>query len=212
MTTQFVYIDQVVNEDFSLFNEWKENGERKVLEFRRNLYDRDMEEERTKEVPNKLKELNLLADQAKFSTLLSQVIFVAICQIALTCIVIRDIFKQKATMEYPYSFEFAFSKFICGLLLHWECQARIRQGIDGMKFALNHKHRFDRPYLAFSVSFTLMLIMVFIEFGNFSLILQTSDLGNLIQNVFSLVIIAEADKLFEAVLKDEVLSKIMSLE
>jgi hypothetical protein len=51
-----------------------------------------MNEERTKEVPNKLKELNLLADQAKFSTLLSQVIFVAICQIALACFVVRDIF------------------------------------------------------------------------------------------------------------------------
>lgn len=32
MTTQFVYIDQEVNEDFSLFNVWKENGETKRLE------------------------------------------------------------------------------------------------------------------------------------------------------------------------------------
>lgn len=84
--------------------------------------------------------------------------------------------------------------------------------MDGMKFALNHKHRFDRPYLAFVVSFLLMLIMVFIEFVNFSMILQTSDLNNLIQNVTALVIIAEADILLEATLRDEVLSKIMPLE
>lgn len=126
--------------------------------------------------------------------------------------VVRDIFREKAAFDYPESLGFAVSKFVCGLLLHLQCQARIRQGIDGMKFALNHKHRFDKPYLAFSVSFVLMLIMVFIEFVNFSMILETNDINNLIQNVTALLIIAEADILLTATLKGEVLSQIMQLE
>lgn len=52
--------------------------------------------------------------------------------------------------------------------------------MDGMKFALNHKHRFDKPISAFFVSFALLTIMMFIEVVNFLMILQTSDLNNLI--------------------------------
>lgn len=81
-----------------------------------------------------------------------------------------------------------------------------------MKFALNHKHRFDKPIDAFIVSFFLFLIMMFIEIANFLMILQTSDLNNLIQNVTALVIIAEADVLLYSTLKDEVMKDILSME
>lgn len=84
--------------------------------------------------------------------------------------------------------------------------------MDGMKFALNHSHRFDRPVDAFFVSFFLLAIMCFIEIVNFIMILQTSDLNNLIQNVTALVIIAEADVLLYACLHDEVMKDMLSQE
>ena len=113
---------------------------------------------------------------------------------------------------YPQTYGFAVSKFVCGLLLHWLCQSRIRQGLDGMKFALNHAYRFDRPLSAFFVSLTLLCVMMYIEVVNFLMILQTSDLNNLIQNVTALVIIAEADVLLYTTLKDEVLKDLLTME
>jgi hypothetical protein len=114
-------------------------------------------------------------------------------------------------IEYPSSYGFAVSKFVCGLLLHWLCQSRIRQGLDGMKFALNHSHRFDKPKFAFFISFSLLVIMLTIEVVNFLMILQTNDLNNLIQNVTALVIIAEADVLLYTTLKDEVLKDVLTI-
>lgn len=84
--------------------------------------------------------------------------------------------------------------------------------MDGMKFALNHSHRFDKPIAAFIVSLSLLAIMMFIEVVNFLMILQTSDLNNLIQNVTALVIIAEADVLLYTTLKDEVLKDLLTME
>jgi hypothetical protein len=84
--------------------------------------------------------------------------------------------------------------------------------MDGMKFALNHSHRFDNPIAAFIVSLSLLAIMMFIEVVNFLMILQTSDLNNLIQNVTALVIIAEADVLLYTTLKDEVLKDLLTME
>jgi len=81
-----------------------------------------------------------------------------------------------------------------------------------MKFALNHSHRFDNPIAAFIVSLSLLAIMMFIEVVNFLMILQTSDLNNLIQNVTALVIIAEADVLLYTTLKDEVLKDLLTME
>ena len=81
-----------------------------------------------------------------------------------------------------------------------------------MKFALNHKHRFDRPKLAFSISFLLLGIMLYIEVVNYLMILQTNDIGNLIQNVTALIIVAEADLLLSTTLKDEVLKDLLSKE
>jgi hypothetical protein len=104
------------------------------------------------------------------------------------------------------------SKFVCGLLLHLNCQSRIRQGLDGMKFALNHTHRFDRPLTAFSISFILLAMMLYIEMVNFLMILQTNDISNLIQNVTALIIVAEADLLLSTTLKDEVLKDLLSKE
>jgi hypothetical protein len=114
-------------------------------------------------------------------------------------------------IEYPSSYGFAVSKFVCGLLLHWLCQSRIRQGLDGMKFALNHSHRFDKPKFAYFISFSLLVIMLTIEVVNFLMILQTNDLNNLIQNVTALVIIAEADVLLYTTLKDEVLKDLLTI-
>lgn len=54
--------------------------------------------------------------------------------------------------------------------------------------------------------------MMFIEVVNFLMILQTSDLNNLIQNVTALVIIAEADVLLYTTLKDEVLKDLLTME
>jgi hypothetical protein len=81
-----------------------------------------------------------------------------------------------------------------------------------MKFALNHRHRFDRPIDAYICSFFLFAIMMFIEVVNFGMILQTSDLNNLIQNVTCLVIIAEADVLLYSTLKDEVMKDMITQE
>lgn len=81
-----------------------------------------------------------------------------------------------------------------------------------MKFALNHKHRFDNHIAAFFTSFALLAIMMFIEVVNFFMILQTSDLNNLIQNVTALVIIAEADVLLYTTLNTEVLKDLLTME
>lgn len=88
----------------------------------------------------------------------------------------------------------------------------MREGLDGMKFALNHSHRFNAPYFAFGVSFLLFGLMVFLEFVNFLLVLNTDNLNDLIQNVTALLIITEADIILYNTLPNEVLKDIVELE
>ena len=80
-----------------------------------------------------------------------------------------------------------------------------------MKFALNHKHRFDSPFQAFISSMLLFVLMIWLEVVNFLLVLNTENLNDLIQNVTALVIIAEADVLLYNVLSNEVLKDILKL-
>lgn len=122
MRKEFVYLDQTVDNEFE-FNRLNPDGTDNVQI--RNL----TEPEFRADVERKEKELkryNDLADQGKYTTILSQVIFVAVCQIGLATFVVMDMFNQQTAIQFPESYGFAVSKFVCGLLLHWLCQSRIR--------------------------------------------------------------------------------------
>lgn len=106
MTKQIVYLDHVLDED----------------SLKREVQDESKHEAARKYV----KTLDELADQAKLSTLQSQVIFVAVCQVGLAYFVAKDMLAQSDVLEYPVDYGFAVSKFVTGLLLHWLCQSRIR--------------------------------------------------------------------------------------
>ena len=91
---QFVYLEHVIQDEFE-YTIIKNNGSEETSI--RSLSENDEFKHQKKEAEEKeLENLNKLADAAKFSTLLNQVIFVAVCQVGLATFVVRDMFGQSS--------------------------------------------------------------------------------------------------------------------
>ena len=138
--------------------------------------------------------------------------FIYVCQIVLCLVLTQAMFTKNIVSGYPLNYGFAVAKFICGVVLHWMCQSRIRQGLDCMKFSLNHSYRFATPTIAFCVAFMQLSVMIFIEFVNFFNLLQTTDLFELLRDFTALLIVADFDILLYGSLKDEVMKLLLTDE
>lgn len=111
---------------------------------------------------------------------------------------------------WPEDFSIAITKFICGTVIHWQIQSKIRQALDSMKFALNHSYRFHNARPAFVVGLMQLTVMVFIEFINFLSLLTTTNLFEILRDFTALMIIADFDVLLYSSLRDEVLKDVLT--
>lgn len=100
---------------------------------------------------------------------------------------------------YPENYWAIISRFVCSIVLHMQQQNKLRNGLQKMKFALNHSYKF-KPSKGYVVSFmagfmqSSMIMMV--EVVNILSILQYDDTMNIVIIFLALAIIASFDEFF----------------
>jgi hypothetical protein len=130
---------------------------------------------------------------------LAQVIFVWMVQMVLCVILMYEIINGGTLTVYPNGFVVVVSRFLCAVVLHMSLQNELAQGLNKMKFALNHSYKF-KPGLGYVVAFfagflqTSMIMSV--EIINIFSILSYPDTLNVVICFLALAIIAQFDNYF----------------
>ena len=88
------------------------------------------------------------------------------------------------------------SRFICCIILHQQLNGEILEGQGKMKFALNHRHRFDSYKIAFFAGFMQTFSCLFIELINLFVIITSETVLEVVLNFMAIAIIAEFDNSF----------------
>ena len=96
------------------------------------------------------------------------------------------------------------ARFACGTILHMMLQGELTNGLNSMKFTLNHYYRFDNPWVAYLAGFLQSVSIFVIEIVNFLVILTSASYLEVVMNFMALAVISEFDDaFFESLGSDE---------
>lgn len=128
-------------------------------------------------------------------------------QIVCSALVCDYIFNTEevyaAFIAWPTSQLQVVCKFICSVVVHFYLQARLKQGLDIMKFVANHSYRFETPLLAFTVGLMQSSQIIFNELISFLVLVFSADTLEIIRNFFALVVIADFENYLYYSLSEE---------
>lgn len=88
------------------------------------------------------------------------------------------------------------ARFICVSMLHMVLFPECRQGVNVMKYSLNHKEEFCSYKTVFIVGFMQFIMVICVEVVNMFYICIANDITEVIMNFIALAIIAEFDDMF----------------
>jgi hypothetical protein len=98
-----------------------------------------------------LKEAKLREITRQRSQFINQTVLLFLCQVMLATLLFREV--PITDIVFPADVYNVIAKFICAIVLHMELQDEGYQGLNMMKYALNHKWRFEHPWTAFIAGF-----------------------------------------------------------
>lgn len=103
--------------------------------------------------------------------------------------------ESKCNVEIP-DVGVAFARFITGIIMHISMNTELRQSMDKMKFALNHKWKFSSWQLAFLSGFTQFLITFFVTVINYFVIIFQNQILDIVKDFLAIKVISELDDYF----------------
>lgn len=95
------------------------------------------------------------------------------------------------------------SRFICCVTLHMALGDELKQGLDCMKYAINHPWRFANWRLAFTAGLMQSSSVMLNEFVNILTILYSTNIMSVVMNFLALVVISDFDDMFYGGLRNE---------
>jgi len=102
---------------------------------------------------------------------------------------------------------------MAGLLMQIWCISELASGLDKMKFSVNHRYKFERPFLAFCSGFCQASIMMALILINYYVIMAAETVMDVIMNFLALMVISEIDdQFYEMLNKEDFASKIVKNE
>jgi ABC-type thiamin/hydroxymethylpyrimidine transport system permease subunit len=105
----------------------------------------------------------------------------------------------KVHLEFPQSIPsvaVTFTRFNAGLIMHLALQSKLQQGLQKMKFSLNHTWRFDSVALAWLSGLCQTLITLFIEILLYALVILSHDLIDVLTTFMALYVVSRLDEFF----------------
>lgn len=146
---------------------------------------------------------------------LSQVFLCWTVQMALCVLLVyemcylKDPDQELLLFTYPPTYILVICRFSCGIILHMMLQRELENGLDHMKFAINHYYRFDNAWIAFVAGFLQATSVMTIEFVNFIVILTTETNIEVVMNFMACAVIAEFDNAFYSALGSTEFKKLL---
>jgi hypothetical protein len=172
----------------------------------------ELELERKAEEEEKAKAAN--NEVQKQSVFLSQVMVVWVSQILLSGLITYEVLSDPDILEalstYPENYWIVAARFVCGIVLHMALQDELKQGLDNMKYSLNHTWRFENYKIAWLSGFLQATIIYIVESVNFLAILTSFTVLDIVMNFLALVVISEFDDFFYEALRNEPLQDLIT--
>ena len=84
----------------------------------------------------------------------------------------------------------SFLSFVAGMLMQMQINSEIYNGMEMMKYSLNHFWKFRRPKTAFMAGLLQVTVSIFITLINYFVILQSENVLDLAKDFTALMIIA----------------------
>ena len=126
-------------------------------------------------------------------------------QFSLTILVGLEILQNEDTTwsAQPETMWIVFARFICGIVLHVSLSAELRQGMNLMKYAVNHHWKFLDYRLAFLTGFLSVTISMLIEIATFYMLLFASlEFFEVLEKFAVVILIADFGTVFYDLEKD----------
>lgn len=86
-----------------------------------------------------------------------------------------------------------FTRFVCATILHLSVVNEVLEGITMMKYALNHRYKFHRYFLAFLCGYFKALSGLLVELVSIFVICAAPNIVEVTMNFIALAIIADFD-------------------
>lgn len=130
--------------------------------------------------------------------LLGRCVFLFITQGLLAFLVGKEVLFSDVSVWYTYadSVWVIFARFMCGIVLHIYLSGELQNGMDMMKYSVNHEWKFEDYKIAFLVGFLQSINVLIVECVNFAALLTNFTIIDVIMNFLALVVIAEFDEYF----------------
>jgi len=128
--------------------------------------------------------------------LFSEMIGVFLFQMILIVFIIMNSLDNFTKDPTPPSVVTAFARFLTGLIMQIMMSHEISEGLNKMKFALNHTWKIKAPSLAWLAGFLQTFSAMAVVIVNYFAILQNDEVIEIVMNFLALQVIAEFDNLF----------------
>ena len=92
-------------------------------------------------------------------------------------------------------------QWIAALILHIWLSKDIKQGLDMMKFAVNHRYKFNKRHLAFFAGWLQFSVALSCEVIGYLELLQATSPSDVLSNFLGIYVIIEIDEIFFESLK-----------
>ena len=85
---------------------------------------------------------------------------------------------------------------MAGIIMHTRMSEEFTQGLQKMKYSLNHPWKFETPKNAFFAGMLQTLVLIMVTFCNYFVIIGEKDVSNVLINFLALLVISELDNFF----------------
>ena len=88
------------------------------------------------------------------------------------------------------------TRFVCGMIMHIQCNDEIVNGLRMMKYCCNHWWKFSNYRLAYLAGFLQVLVMLLITLINYNVITIENNVLDIAKDFTALMIVADFDDIF----------------
>ena len=140
---------------------------------------------------------------------MSEVLSVFLFQLFL-CIAIFST-AEVPTFEEPPTLAMAYTRLLAGMFLQIQMSSELKEGMQKMKYALNHPWKMNQPQMAFFCGLFQATIIILVTLLNYFTIVSAESVIDVVMNFLALEVIAQLDDYFFVAHGNSELGKVMVL-
>ena len=104
--------------------------------------------------------------------------------------------RVSVSSSLPPTIAFAITRMFAGLFMQIHMSRELKEGMDKMKYVLNHTWKFDNLTQAWLAGFFQCIIIMLVTLLNYFTIIAAETVIDIVMNFLALAVIAELDDYF----------------